>query len=249
MTESNSMDNFKGYIGSNSIVKNSNGTDSSKIYNNCRVFDSNLSENCIIGDNTTIRETDIGNNSSIQRYCDIWRLKMGRYSCVGRMSTIQATEIGSFCALSWNLRIGGDDHDYKMLSTHPFWHDIAWGIVDDAEFSSYYHEKEYEEPCILGNDVWVGAGVTICRNVKIGNGCVIGGGAVITKDIEPYSVVVGVPGKIIKKRFDDKTIERLEAAKWWDLPIEVIQTNIGLFKNKHLDEEILERIEELCREH
>lgn len=242
------MKEYQGYLGLNSIIENVCGANSSKIYNNCRVINSSLDDRATIGDFSTVRESNIGVRSTIQRNCDIWRLNVGRFTCIGRVSTVQSTIIGSFCALSWNLKIGGDDHDYHMISTHPFWHDTSWGITDDIEYANYYHEKEYEEPCIIGNDVWIGAGVTICRNVNIGNGCVIGGGAVITRDIEPYSVVVGVPGRVIKKRFDDKTIERLEATKWWDLPEQVIRENIDVFKNNHLNEEQLERLEWLCSE-
>lgn len=236
-----------GFIGKDSLVNNTIGTESSKIFNNCRITDCELNDYSTIGDFSTVRESNLGEHSTIQRNCDIWRLNLGKYSCVGRMSTIQGTIIGAFCALSWNLKIGGDDHDYGMLTTHPFWHNTSWGIAEDEDFSKYYHEKEYEEPCEIGNDVWIGAGVSICRNVKIGDGCVIGAGAVVTRDIEPYSVVVGVPAKVIKKRFDYKTIERLENAKWWELPINVIKENLYLFRDKHLDENILERIEELCQ--
>lgn len=237
------------FVGENTIIKNTEGKESSKVYNNSRVFDSVLDENVTIGDLTTVRESTIDFNSTIQRNCDLWRVQMGHYTCVGRMSTIQGTKIGSFCAMSWNLKIGGDDHDYKMLSIHPFWHNVSWGIAEDKEYSDYYHEKEYEEPCEIGNDCWIAAGVSICRNVRIGNGCIIGAGAVITKDIEPYSVVVGVPGRIIKKRFDDRTIERLEHINWWNLPIDVIKANLSLFKDKHLDEESLDILEELSHKY
>ena len=239
---------MKGSIGENSIVSNVSGPETSKIFNHCRVLDTVLSNKCSIGDFSTVRESYLGEKSTIQRYCDIWRLSVGRYTCIGRVSTIQSTKIGSFCALSWNLRIGGDDHNYHMLTTHPFWHDVAWGIADDKEFSLQYHEIEYQEPCVIGNDVWIGAGVTVCRNVHIGDGCVIGAGAVITRDIEPYSIVVGVPGRVIKKRFDDRTINRLEKMKWWDLPENVISENLFLFRDKHLDEETLEKLEKLCYE-
>lgn len=237
-----------GYIGKDSVVKNTMGPESSKIYNFSRVENTQLGEFATIGDFSTVRESNIGYRSSIQRYCDIWRLNLGRFSCVGRMSTIQSTKIGSFCALSWNLKIGGDDHDYKMLSTHPFWHNVAWGIAEDKNYSEMYHEKEYEDPCIIGNDVWIGAGVSVCRNVTIGDGCVIGAGAVITRNLEPYSIVVGVPGRVIKKRFDDSTIERLENARWWDLPLNVIKANLSLFKDQKMNENVLERIETLCQE-
>lgn len=237
---------MKGYIGINSDIRNVKGPESSKIFNNCRVYDTTLSESSTIGDFSTVRESVIGERSSLQRYEDIWRLKLGRYSCIGRMSTLQGCEVGAFCALADYLTIGCDDHDYHMLTTHPFWHDKSWGISDDAEFSRLYHEKEYEQPCTIGNDVWLGAGVIVCRNVRIGNGCVIGAGAVVTRDIEPYSIVVGTPGRVIKKRFTDKTIERLEKAKWWDLPVDIIKANLHLFRDHHLNEKTLEQIEIIC---
>ena len=236
---------MKGFVGNNSIIIDVKGAESSKIYSNCRVYNTVLEENATIGDLSVVRDSIIGERSSIQRNCDIWRLNLGRYTCIGRMSTVQGTKIGSFCALSWNLKIGGDDHDYKMLSTHPFWHDTTWGIANDKEFGNFYHEKEYEEPCEIGNDCWIAAGVSICRNVKIGNGCVIGAGAVITKDIEPYSVVVGVPGRIIKKRFDDKFIELLEHINWWNMPINVIKENLYLFKDHQFNMDSLNKLEEL----
>lgn len=243
------METINFYLGKDSEIKNVIATESSKIYNHCRVSDTVLGEKATIGDFSTVRESQIGEHSYVQRHSDIWRMKMGRFTGVGRMSTIQGTEIGSFCALSWNLKIGGDDHDYHMISINPFWHNVNWGIATDKDYSDAYLEKEYEEPCIIGNDCWIAAGVSICRNVKIGNGCIIGAGAVITKDIEPYSVVVGVPGRVIKKRFDDKTIERLENTNWWDLPTNVLRENISIFKDSHLNEQNLEKLEELCAQY
>ena len=146
------------------------------------------------------------------------------------------------------MTIGCDDHDYKMVTTHPFWHDASWGISDDVQFAAEYRKKEYEQPCVIGNDVWMGAGVMVCRNSIIGHGCVIGAGAIITKDIPPYSVVVGAPGRVIKKRFDDQTISRLLRCNWWNLPINIIKENLALFRDNHLNEKVLTRLEAICRE-
>lgn len=238
-----------GFVGDNTDIKNVCGPEDSKIFKNCRVYDTTLSHKSTIGDFGTVRESNIGERSSIQRYGDIWGLDLGRYTCIGRVSTIQETKIGSFCALADYLTIGCDDHDYKMITTHPFWHDTSWGISEDEAFCAEYRRKEYEQPCEIGNDVWMGAGVMVCRNVVIGNGCVIGAGAIITKDIPPYSVVVGVPGKVIKKRFYDEIIDRLQRANWWDLPIDVIKKHIGIFKNDHLNEKSLHELECICKDY
>lgn len=237
---------MRGFVGVDSVVKNTRGDVSSKIYANCRVLDSDLASRSTIGDFSTVRESVIGERSTIQRYGDIWGLKLGRYSCIGRMCTIQECRIGSFCALADYLTIGCDDHDYKMITTHPFWHDSSWGVSDDVEFSRQYRKMEYEQPCEIGNDVWFGAGVIVCRNVRIGNGCVIGAGSVITRDIPPYSVVVGSPGRVIKKRFSDDFIARLESCQWWNLPLSIIKANVSLFRDGHLDEVRLAKLECLC---
>lgn len=236
------MENF---IAESAVTKNITG-EGYRIYNNTRVENTYMDELSSIGDFSTVRESSLGYRSSIQRHCDIWRLKMGHHTCIGRVSTIQATEIGNFCALSWNLKIGGDNHDYTLPSTHPFFHDMSWGIADDKQYHDWYHEYEYRQPCVIGNDVWIGNGVMINRNVHIGDGCVIGAGAVITRDIEPYSIVVGVPARVVKKRFDDRTIERLLEMKWWNLPIPIIKEHIELFKQP-LNEKNLELLEEICK--
>lgn len=239
---------MNGFVADSSKIINVQGEETSKIYANCRVYDTCLDKEATIGDFSIVRNTKLGEKSSIQRYGDIWGVEIGRYTCIGRMSTIQETRIGSFCALADYLTIGCDDHDYSMLSTHPFWHDISWGISKDEEYSNEYRRKEYESPCEIGNDVWMGAGVTVCRGVIIGDGCVIGAGTVVTRSIEPYSVVVGVPGRIIKKRFDNKTIDTLCKIKWWEWPISTIQKNLTLFRDSSLNETVLTQLEKVSRE-
>ena len=88
----------------------------------------------------------------------------------------------------------------------------------------------------IGNDVWIGQGVTIMSGVKIGNGAVIAADSTITKDVDPYTIVGGIPGKPIKKRFDDKTIERLLNSNWWDLPDEWLRENSNLLFSDNIEE-------------
>lgn len=74
---------------------------------------------------------------------------------------------------------------------------------------------------VIGNDVWIGYGVTVLNGVKIGDGAVLSAGCVVTKDVAPYSVVGGVPARLIKKRFSDEIIERLIKIRWWEYGPEV----------------------------
>lgn len=104
------------------------------------------------------------------------------------------------------------------------------------KYGKFFDNAEYEDsplrnnsPVLIGNDVWIGANVVILPGVKVGDGAILAAGAVITKDVEPYAVVGGVPAKTIQKRFDDEMIEMFLDIKWWDWSIEKIEGNIELF--------------------
>ncbi|MEO1486680.1 MAG: CatB-related O-acetyltransferase, partial [Bacteroidota bacterium] len=81
----------------------------------------------------------------------------------------------------------------------------------------------------IGNDVWIGAQVTILDGVKIGDGAIIASGALVNRDVPPYSIWGGVPAKEIKKRFDEHVIERLLAIKWWDKEYSWLKDNANTF--------------------
>lgn len=84
---------------------------------------------------------------------------------------------------------------------------------------------------VLGNDVWVGANALILGGVTVGHGAVIAAGAVVTKDVPDYSVVGGVPAKVIKYRFTAEEIALLLKLQWWALPDSVLSANAQLFRS------------------
>jgi len=79
---------------------------------------------------------------------------------------------------------------------------------------------------VIGNDVWIGYGAIILSGVRIGDGAVVAAGAVVTTDIEPYTIVIGNPARPTRKRFDEETIRRLLEIKWWAWPAEKIRNNL-----------------------
>lgn len=105
------------------------------------------------------------------------------------------------------------NHNYKMVTTFlPF----------DSSYEGDNFLKSNGD-ITIGNDVWIGMGATIMSGITIGHGAVVAAGAMVTKDIEPYVIVGGNPAEIIKKRFDDRTIEQLLELAWWDIPEDVLR--------------------------
>lgn len=120
--------------------------------------------------------------------------------------TIQGTTnkpsitIGRYTSIGKNLQFCLTHHNYKAVSTFP-------------EFFGTFSRGNI----VIGNDVWIGMNATIMDNVRIGDGCVIGAGSVVSKDVPDYAIVVGNPARVTKHRFSENIIKRLKAASWWDL--------------------------------
>jgi len=143
--------------------------------------------------------------------------------------------IGKFCALAAETRfIMTGDHKLDAVSTYPF-------PVFQQGWESAYNTLDLpvKGDIIVGNDVWFGYNSLIKNGVNIGHGAIIAAGAMVVKDVPPYAIVAGNPGKIVKMRFDDTTIERLLQIAWWDWRIEKISQNLRLIT--HLD---IDRLEE-----
>ncbi len=160
-------------------------------------------ENAIIGDYTYISGTEI------------WWI-------ISRFSNV---EIGKFCSIAHNVEILTDDnHNTTHISTYPF------KTIPVSPFFDENQKLQYKK-VIIWNDVWIGSGVKIIGNVKIGDGAIIAAGAVVTKDVEPYSIVWWIPAKMIKKRFSDDCISYLQKLEWWNKDIEEIWKNLHFLQN------------------
>lgn len=153
------------------------------------------------------------------------KTKIGAFSYI-RGGVIQWCEsIGRYCSIAEGVRIGESAHPVDFLTTSPLTYD---GFHFDwfDEMQEAYKGKRYSSelvntikgantPTSIGNDVWIGSNVTIMAGVKVGDGAVIGAGAVVTKDISPYEIVGGIPAKIIRRRFDEETVNDLLDLQWW----------------------------------
>lgn len=215
------------FVSETASVQNVNGASSSKIYNNCKVVDTTLAVNATIGDNSRVFNSNLGNEVHIQREAMMYSTIVGDYTYTGRNFTSWHSKIGKFCSISWNVSIGGANHDYERVTTHAFLYSNDYDFLNGRK--GY---NRFEAECVIGNDVWIASNACICRGVVIGDGAVIGAGAVVTKNVEPYTIVAGVPAKPIKKRFSDDVINLLLESQWWNLPPQVIRDNFELFNSK-----------------
>mgnify|MGYP001346919814 CR=1 FL=1 len=118
----------------------------------------------------------------------------------------------------------GGNHDWKRVTTYlnPFKKRDSEGLITNGDIT-------------IGNDVWIGQDCKVMSGVTLGTGCVVAAGSVITKDVEPYSIVGGIPAKLIRKRFDDKTIDKLLEIKWWDWPDNKLEEYSDLLFSKNID--------------
>ena len=173
-----------------------------------------------------IRNSKIGKNNFLGENVSLINSTIGDYSYINSNSKVTNTIIGKFCSIGPNVQIVLGSHPSNFVSTHP----IFYANNKPFEtFSDGIYFKEYEG-VVIGNDVWIAEGVLIPGGITIGDGAIITARAVVTKDVEPYSIVGGIPAKHIKYRFDAETINRISHSKWWDWEEKKLREN---YRNFH----------------
>lgn len=163
------------------------------------------------------RGTYFDRNVNIITWSDNYKISLGKYNSIGR------------------------DCNFFLHANHrPDWVTTSTtllGLVSN-EIEQYLMEKGHPSckgDIIIENDVWIGAKSTIMGGVKIHNGAVIGANSVVTKDVPPYAIVVGNPGKIIKYRFTEEQIEKLLKISWWNWSEDNIMKNVSLLWSDNID--------------
>lgn len=157
----------------------------------------------------------------------------GYGSYVHKDSVIRNAKIGRFCAIGENVNVRLFQHPLNMVSISPCFYRKKHTLKTFVD-ENYFDDLNCDEngySVVIGNDVWIGQGVSIKSGVTIGDGAVIGAGSVVTKDVEPYAVVGGVPAKLIRYRFSEKQIQELMQIKWWEKDYKWFEENGNLFND------------------
>ena len=177
-------------------------------------FEKQLSEKPFIHDGAVVIRSRIGSWTEIGKNTHIVDSTVGDYTYDAGDVSIIYSDIGKFCSIASHARINPGNHPMHRVTQHHFTYRRAqYGFgEDDHDFFAW---RKYHS-CKIGHDVWIGHGAVVMPGVSIGVGAVVGSQAVVTKDVDPYAVVAGVPAKPIKKRFDDATIDKLLSIEWWD---------------------------------
>jgi len=182
----------------------------------------NLGETPDIHRTASVRATTFGRFCEVGARTKVAESAFGDYSYVVNDSDIIYTAMGRFCSIASHVRINPGNHplDRVMLS-HVSYRSSAYGLgEDEAGFFNWRRESAVT----LGHDVWIGHGAVVLPGLSIGTGAAIGAGAIVTKDVPPFAVVVGNPGRVLRLRFPEPVIAALQRVAWWDWPHDRLRT-------------------------
>lgn len=158
-------------------------------------------------------------------YLEYHDIEIGLYSygsCFGFSGIEPFTKIGRYCSFAKGVCRFNGNHPLENKSLHPLFYNPHLGIVKNEKIQRSWIE--------IGNDVWIGQSAIITPSVKkIGDGAVIGAGAVVTKDVPDFAIVIGNPARIIKYRFDEKVIKEIKESKWWEDDISALKNDLDEF--------------------
>jgi len=197
-----------------------------------------LSETPFIHDGAMVVASRLGSWTEIGLNSHIVESTIGDYTYDDGDASIFYADIGKFCSIANRVRINPGNHPPDRVAQHHMtYRRVKFGLDthDDDEFFAWRRAH----PCIIGHDVWIGHAAVIMPGVKIGTGAIVGSAAVVTHDVEPFHVVVGVPARPLRARFSEKVIARILESRWWDWTREELEANwrdlcdLDVFLSRH----------------
>lgn len=162
----------------------------------------------------SVSECAFGKAAFVGRDSELHRCSFGRYSYCSRGCRMNDTEVGSFTSIGANASIGLAPHPFEPnVSTSPSFYESQAHASNVFPSGVDIHETPRTH---IGSDCWIGANVSVLAGVRIGHGSVVAAGAVVTKDVAPYTIVGGCPARVIRVRFPEEKVASLLLLHWWD---------------------------------
>ncbi|KIN60077.1 Chloramphenicol acetyltransferase [Sulfitobacter noctilucae] len=183
------------------------------LHADCEITDSTFGAYVEIGKGSRIAHSSLGDYSYCDRYADIANARIGKFSNIAAFS-----------------RIGATDHPLHTAACHHFLY-RSHDYWDDASPDDAFFAQRTSRVAHIGHDTWIGAGAMVKPEVTLGHGAVVAAGAVVTKDVDPYTIVAGTPARSLRPRQPREIADRLIALAWWNWPHEALRMAMDDFRS------------------
>lgn len=187
-----------------------------------------LGEQPLVHSPTELSNVELAAYTEVGPNCYLENTSMGAYSYCGPYCFFQNAVVGRFSSIAAAVRIGPTRHPTDRPTMHHFTYRRFMYGLDEHDDQAFFAWRA-EQVAQIGHDTWIGHGAIIMPNVAVGTGSVIGAGAVVTKDVPPYSIAVGVPATVVRLRFPQEIAERLLAIAWWNWSHEALRERLADF--------------------
>jgi len=200
-----------------------------------------LEEAPTVDPSATIQGCRLGRYTEVGARTSLIETVLDDYSYIVHDGEVAGTTIGKFCSIASHVRINPGNHPMHRASQAHFTYRSRQYWPEEADDAAFFDWRR-AHPVTIGHDVWIGHGAVILPGRTIGTGAVVGAGSIVTRDVAPYTIVAGNPARVIRRRFEEATAEKLQTLAWWDWDHERLRQALPDFRNLSL-EDFLERHE------
>jgi len=176
-----------------------------------------------------IVESELGAWTEVRRDARLNHSTLGDYSYLMERVQLDYATVGKFANVASDARLGPTNHPTDRPSAHHFTYRSAMYDLGDDDESVF--EWRADQGVAVGHDTWIGHGATVMPGVTVGDGAVVAAGAVVTHDVDPYTIVAGVPAEQIRRRFSPTVAARIHATEWWQWDHETLSQRLEAFRD------------------